>query len=261
LAAAVFGAVAFTVHLHHLALRDASFLSGWLLVGAFAVLAFYNARKKVPVLPLGASAAWMQLHVYLGLIAAGLFLLHSGLRLPNGLLESLLWGCTVVLILSGVAGLAVTRLAPRALTEHGERLIFERIPRLRRELAAEVRADIEASTADGQATALADYYRDRLHAYFSRPRYLLHHLVGSRAPVQRLCREVRALERYLRDADAARLAAIEDRIVAKDNLDYQFAWQGLLKGWLFVHVPLTYATAVFAAVHVALVYAFAAAQP
>jgi hypothetical protein len=261
LAAALFGAAAFAVHLHDLALRDASFLSGWLLAGAFVLLALYNARKKVPVLPLGTSAGWMQLHVYLGLIAGGLFVLHAGAGLPNGILESLLWACTVALVATGIAGLAVTRLAPRAITEHGERLIFERIPRLRRELAEAVRAEVEASVAEGHATALADYYRDRLHAYFSRPRHLVQHLLGSRAPVQRLCREVRSLERYLAGQDVERLAEIEERIVAKDNLDYQTAWQGLLKGWLFVHVPLTYVTAVFAAVHVAVVYAFASAQP
>jgi hypothetical protein len=261
LAAGLFAVIALSVQLHHVALRDASFLSGWLLVAAFVVLALYNARKKIPVVPLGASASWMQLHIYLGLIAGGLFVLHVGTGLPSGVLETVLWACTLGLIASGLVGLAITRLAPKGLTEHGERLIFERIPRLRRTLAEEVRADVEASTADGRATALADYYRDRLHGYFSRPRHLPQHLLGSRVPVQRLCREVRALERYLRGADAERLAAIEERIVAKDNLDYQYAWQGLLKGWLFVHLPLTYATAVFAVVHVGLVYAFASATP
>ena len=261
LAAAVLAVAAGMTHLQHLALRDASFLSGWLLVAAFVLLAAYNARKKIPVAPLGASAGWMQLHIYLGLVAAGLFVLHAGTGPPDGVLESVLWVCTLALILTGLAGLAVTRLAPRAITEHGERLIFERIPRLRRELAEAVRAEVEDSVAEGHATALADYYRDRLHGYFSRPRYLTRHLIGSRAPVQRLCREVRSLERYLAGRDAERLAAIERRIVAKDNLDYQYAWQGLLKGWLFLHVPLTYATAVFAVVHVGVAYAFAAGQP
>ena len=45
-------------------------------------------------------------------------------------------------------------------------------------------------------------------------------------------------------------------IQAKDSLDYHRAMQGLLKGWLFVHIPLTYAMLVFIFVHVVLVHAF-----
>lgn len=249
------------VWLKDLSLRDPSFLSGWLLVAAFVVLAGYNLRKKLPFLPLADSASWMQLHIYLGLIATGLFLVHVGLALPTGLFESGLWALTAVLLASGLAGIAVTRLAPRALTEHGERVIFERIPRYRAQLAREVRELVEASLEEGSSESLPQVYADRLQPYFARPRDLPAHLVGSRVPLQRRCRELRALGRYLSETDAERLDQIEQRVVAKHNLDFQFAWQGLLKGWLFLHIPLTYATAVLAAVHVVLVYAYASSVP
>ena len=46
----------------------------------------------------------------------------------------------------------------------------------------------------------------------------------------------------------------------KDQLDFHQAMQGLLKGWLFVHIPLTYALLLFALVHLVLVYAFSGAR-
>jgi peptidoglycan biosynthesis protein MviN/MurJ (putative lipid II flippase) len=42
----------------------------------------------------------------------------------------------------------------------------------------------------------------------------------------------------------------------KDTLDLHRAMQLLLKGWLFVHIPLTYGMLVFASLHVVVVYAF-----
>ncbi len=48
---------------------------------------------------------------------------------------------------------------------------------------------------------------------------------------------------------------------AKDALDYHHAMQGVLKGWLFVHIPLTYVTLIFIVVHVVIVHTFAEAGP
>jgi len=51
------------------------------------------------------------------------------------------------------------------------------------------------------------------------------------------------------------------RVIAKNNLDYQHALQMVLKGWLFVHIPLTYSLIVVAAVHGVLAYAFIDGSP
>jgi len=253
--------VAAAVYLQFLALRDTSFLTGWLLVIAFVVLAAYNLRKKLPFLPLARSASWMQLHLWLGLLTVALFFMHTGLRWPNGALETLLWLLFVGLLVTGVFGIAISRLAPRGLTDHGERILFERIPVFRAQLADEVEALATTSVQELGSGTIASFYSRRLQPFFARPRNVAHHLCGSGAPVHRLRRELRGLERYLSDRGREMLDEIESRVVAKDNLDYQYAWQGLLKGWLFAHIPLTYAAAVVAAVHVVVVYAFASAAP
>ena len=245
-------------YLYHLALHDDRFVSGWLLVGAFVILAAFNARKKLPFLPLAKAASWLQLHIWLGLLTIAVFAMHAGLGWPKGAVETVLWLLFVGLLASGLFGLLISRIAPRTLTEHGERVLFERIPELRRHLAEEVERLATASVQDLGSGTIASYYVRRLQPYFARPRHVLLHLCGSTAPRRRLQRELRSLERYLSESGRETLNEIEDRVVAKDNLDYQYAWQGLLKGWLFTHVPLTYATAVVAVVHVVLVHAFAA---
>ena len=42
----------------------------------------------------------------------------------------------------------------------------------------------------------------------------------------------------------------------KNELDYQYALQGVLKGWLFIHIPLTYGMLLLAITHLVLAYAF-----
>jgi hypothetical protein len=53
-----------------------------------------------------------------------------------------------------------------------------------------------------------------------------------------------------------KLAAIKDLVVEKDWLDFARVYLGLTKGWLFVHVPVTYSLIVLTVLHVIVVYAF-----
>ena len=52
-------------------LTTSSFTTGYLLIAAVLFLALYNVRKKLPFLPLGSSATWLQLHLYVGLASVG----------------------------------------------------------------------------------------------------------------------------------------------------------------------------------------------
>jgi hypothetical protein len=244
---------------YDLSLRDASFLTGWLLVGGGGFLALYNSRKKLPFLPLLSSAAWLQLHIYIGLLTVLVFLLHSSFRLPSGGLEIALWCLFVVVAGSGLIGIVISRTLPRRILDHGERVTFERIPWFRTMLAGEVHELAMRSVTESASNTIAGYYANRLFDFFSGPRDLLAHLAGSRGPLNRKLGELRSLRRYLNDGERGLVDEIEARVVLKDNLDHQYALQLLLKGWLFVHIPATYALILVVAVHAVLAYAFAGA--
>ena len=47
-------------------------------------------------------------------------------------------------------------------------------------------------------------------------------------------------------------------MIEKDRLDFARVYLGLSKGWLFVHVPATYALVVLVVLHVFVVYSFSA---
>ena len=78
---------------YSVALYQEQFLSGWLLIGTVLFLTFYNARKKLSMLPIGTAAKWLQFHIYLGFLSVLLFFLHISWRIPNGWLEGFLSEC------------------------------------------------------------------------------------------------------------------------------------------------------------------------
>ena len=219
-------------------LRPAALVSGMVLFAFILLLALFNARKKLPFLPLLKASAWLQVHAYAALFAVALFLIHIGFKAPRGWLEMVLAALFVAVSLSGVVGLALSRWVPSRLTLHGENVVFEQIPALRSKIKQEAEALALASLAQTQSTTIADFYEQRLRAYFERPRHLWSHLLGYSKPLHALLSEVDALDRYLNADERKLMVEIAGLIRLKENLDFQLAAQGLLKLWLFVHIPL-----------------------
>ncbi len=107
--------------------KNAAFVTGWLLVVLVLAMALFNARKKLPFLPLFAASQWLQFHVYTGLLAAIVFLVHTGGHLPAGGFDFLLWCGFVLVAISGFVGIGLSRVLPARLRSRGEAVLYERI--------------------------------------------------------------------------------------------------------------------------------------
>ena len=257
--AAVLGLAAvawLTVGITAAALWPTAFLSGWLLLLLLGFLTAFNARKKLPFLPLGTAATWLQTHIYIGILSVVVFGLHVGARVPNGVIEGILALLYVLVAASGFVGLFLSRVLPARLTNRGEAILFERIPILRARLRDEVEALVLRAVTEADSHTIAQLYSERLMPYFAKVRHMPHHLAESPRPVQRLCDEIVAAERFANPVERKILAEIRTRVEAKSDCDYQYSLQSVLKGWLFVHIPLKYSLLLFALVHAVLVHAF-----
>ncbi len=101
----------------------------------------YPLRRKVYRRRAGALRYWMQMHVYVG-VAAGLVLLLHGGRTTGGLLTSLLMVTFDAVIVTGLFGTLVYLVVPRVMTSiEGEPLLVEDL-RARREELSETLAEI-----------------------------------------------------------------------------------------------------------------------
>jgi hypothetical protein len=230
--------------------------SGRLLRGVVIARAVFNVRKKLPFLPLGAGAAWMQFHAYAGFFSIVVFLVHVDFRMPNGALEGALAALFSLVAVSGILGLLITRALPVRLTTRGEAILFDRIPLLRRKLHDEVEELVLDCARKVQTTTISDFYSERLVDFLRRPRYFAYHLADSALAYQNLEREMWALDRYLNPEEREVLEQIHECVRLKNDLDYQWTQQLALRGWLFFHIPMTYSLMIFAALHVLLAFGF-----
>ncbi len=232
------------------------YLTGWSLLGLMLILTAYNSRKKLPFLPLLSSRLWLQLHLWLGLLTAIVFLLHSRWRWPTGWFESMLSALFVGVTLSGIVGWWISRAIPKQLTTVGGEVPYERIPIIRRSLREQAEALVLKGIPTAKASTLADFYAGRLAGFFAGENHFWAHIFGSRRSLNTLLGQLAELGRFLNAEEKKTIGQLADLVRQKDALDFQAAKQFLLRAWLFVHIPLTYGLLVFSFAHVVIVYAY-----
>jgi hypothetical protein len=237
-------------------LGTSGFSTGYLMLAAVLFLALYNVRKKLPFLPLGSSATWLQWHLYVGIGSVALFALHAGIRWPTGVLNSALAATYLATAGSGLIGLYLTRTIPLQLARVGEEVIYERIPALQLHVRTQAgNAVLESVTASG-ATTLADFYVARLFDFFHRSRGAGYFIRPTTARRRSLMHELTAVRGYLSDHEQTACERLFALLRRKDDLDFHEARQRLLKTWLFVHIGLTYGLVALALLHGLLALAF-----
>ena len=239
------------------ALRPTALYTGGLLLALVLALALFNARKKLPFLPLAKASTWLQIHIYAGWLSVVVFLLHLHFRVPRGRLEIALAALFALVALSGIFGLFISRRLPPRMARSGEPLLYERIPGYRLQIKNTVEDLIRKAEAETDSSTLSDYYLAHLRGFFDRVPVAASALVSPERPLHAILAGMAALDRYLNAQERAIAREIGDWIETKYNLDFQYAAQRLLKLWLFVHIPATYALLLLAFVHAYLAVIFA----
>ena len=231
------------------ALRPVAMYSGALLLALILGLLLFNARKKLPFFPLWKASTWLQVHVYAGWLTVLVYGLHVGFRWPSGRLGLMLTGLFGFVTLSGFVGLWLSRWLPPRLARSGESLIYERIPLLRHRLQTEAREAVHLAATEANSTTLEDFYLRLLGPYLASEPWIFLALAGDDPKHHRVRAELTELRRYLDPREVAYADQLGEVVEAKRGLDYQLAGQRLLKLWLFVHIPLSYALLILSLVH------------
>jgi hypothetical protein len=261
--AGISGGLFWLVWIYGNGLRDPRYLDGWLLAGGMIFQVFFHIAIKTASLSPKSATRWRKFHIFVGYLLIAAFISHSDFSLPDTGFEWALWVGFVLVTLSGILG---TYLAWALKAKHAidERIGYDRIPDRRAELARDVyvvaKIDLGAAAIPLPATPydawIMDLYTNHLRDFFEGQRNFGAHLIGSRRPLKRLTDEIDNLSPYVDKQSQHKLAAIKNLVVEKDGLDFAYVYLGLTKGWLFVHVPVTYTLIVLAVVHVLVIYAF-----
>ena len=235
----------------------ASAITGYALFAIILALAFFKARKRLLVLPLGTVRQWMLGHVVLGTLSVPLYFQHAGGPWPEGRYEQAIALAFYLVTLSGVAGYALQRILPLRLADLEGEIIYERIPNELAALREEIEALIFKAVKELGSDTLGRYYAESLEWFFWRPRFLVGHIVGSGRSAGWIRSRITALRRYLNEGERAYLSRIEELAHRKSRLDAHYALQSVLKFWLFVHVPAAVLLVLLACWHLLVVNIYA----
>ncbi|MBS0336430.1 MAG: hypothetical protein JSS40_06390 [Proteobacteria bacterium] len=238
-------------------LGNAAVITGYALFAVILSLAFFKARKRLLVLPLGTVREWMLGHVVLGAVSIPLYFQHTRGLWPDGRYEQAIAFAFYAVTLSGIAGYALQRLLPRRLADIEGEVIYERIPSEVAALREEVEELVLKAVKELGSDTLGRYYEESLEWFFWRPRFLVGHVLGSGRSASWIRGRITALRRYLSEDERAYLVRIEELALRKSRLDAHYALQSVLKFWLFIHVPASVLLVLLASWHLLVVNIYA----
>jgi hypothetical protein len=192
---------------------------------------------------IGSRQWWLRGHLWLGLLSGPLILFHSGFHL-GGALEIALWILLVLVLLSGIVGLALQQVLPHLMaTRLAAEVPYEQIPRLCAELRRRADALVDSACAakgpiaDGDArTKLRQTYDAEIRPFLAWPS----------APSSPLARPAlaEAVFRSLRGVPGLEIVhepigQLETFCVDRQQIGQQERLHHWLHGWLLAHIPLS----------------------
>jgi hypothetical protein len=225
------------------------------LVGVAAVMT-YPARKQIYRRRVGALRYWLLVHIYLGVLAGVVLLLHAGTR-TGGLLTTSLYVTFDFVIATGLFGIAAYVIAPRIMTSlEGEPLLVEDLVARR----VELREELDKITGDSRGW-LREEIEEKVSSRFLSKSYLLRQLTG-RQELKAVLAQAREefKDRFTRLAtDDERIllqGAIETAVTLR-RVDALIFLHKTLRLWLPPHVISTSLMLALMLVHIIQVVYFA----
>jgi Fe-S-cluster-containing dehydrogenase component/CRP-like cAMP-binding protein len=209
-------------------------ITGLIGLGGVAAVMTYSGRKQIYTRRAGPLRYWKLMHVYVGLVAGIVLLIHGG-RDSGGLLTSLLMISFDLVIVSGLFGLTCYFIVPRIMTSiEGDPLLIEDL-RARRVELRDTLALIDTSNP-----ALRELVKSKIRKRFFSFGYLLRQYIKREELTKILAdarEEFRADARTLDDAKDRRslLEALEATVTLR-RVDSLIYLHQLLKLWLAPHV-------------------------
>lgn len=255
--AIAFGVVVLSARNAFRTLGDPALVTGWTLFALLLFLVVFNLRKRLPMIPLLRARWWTLAHVAGGILALAVFWTHTGSFWPTGAYERFLAGVFYLTSASGLLGHLFSGVYPKRLTETGIEIIYERIPAEIAELRADAETLVTECLRETGHDTLGRYYVETLDWFMRKPRFRFNTLWGGRRGTNWINRHLDSVRRYLGPQEREYLKRLAGILHHKNRVDMHYAIQGVLKGWLLVHLPLAVSLVILALWHTVLVHVYA----
>jgi len=221
---------------------------GTIGAGLIVWLSLLGVRKRAMTRGAWSLKAWTSAHVYLGLSLIVVATLHTGFQFGWNV-HTLAYALMILVIASGVWGIAVYAALPSALSANREELTREQMIEGLRAVDRQLHAAAQPLPQDEAALVSAALEQDIFAGG----------LIARLSGTWRHCATARAIERFaLADAGDEAAGKVEKLLIRRksqlDRLRRQMRLKALLEVWLFVHVPATIALLAALTAHIVSVF-------
>ena len=216
------------------------------------LLAYFGIRKRAYRSRFGTLEQWLQSHIYLGVLALIILVLHTGGRFNDKIAVATLILVGIV-VASGIFGAILYVTVPRLLTEVESELTVDEISEQMNQLAKQI-----ARIASGRSEPFQRIYKQLIEegtpGWLAGWRLLvarMRHKKGVSSDWAPLLRLVPKEE----EAELRQMLVVSrQRKELLLRLLFQQRYKNVLESWLYIHVPFTMALLMFAIVHVVAVF-------
>lgn len=213
--------------------RIGGLIAGSIATGIFVIDALYPLRRRLMGWPFGSAQVWLQFHLYGGIVACLMVLIHIGFRLPGGWFGWSLFFLTVWTTASGLLGTFLQKWIPTLIVSNLRvEALYERIPELVERLQAQADA-LVANASDIFDRAYRTDIRPQLAAATPSWSYLFD-IGGNR---ERRLQPLDYVAQFLEDTERERLDDLRAICGEKAELDAHLSLQRALRLWTLLHVP------------------------
>jgi Fe-S-cluster-containing dehydrogenase component/CRP-like cAMP-binding protein len=241
--------------------RMASFLNMRWITGIVGLLGIagamaYPFRRQIYLKRRGALRYWMLFHSYAGVIAAILILLHAG-RSSGGLLTTVLTLSFDLTIVTGLLGILLYKLIPRALTSiEGSPLLIDDLRNRRQELGDELSASLLSASPQMRDSIKSQITGRFLSSGFLLRQYLLRRDLA--AEVEAGTRRIMKYAESAREPDRQAILRAAEAAITARRVDALIYLHRMLKLWLAPHIAASSLMIALLVAHIVQVIYFAA---
>jgi hypothetical protein len=171
--------------------------------------------------------------------------MHTGFRLPTGVLTWWLWFLSIWLTLSGILGVLIQKWIPKILTSGlSIEVHYDRIP----ELIVELKQKAE-NLIQNCDTLIRDFYRKSLAVSLVGPEPRLIYFMDITGGIQSQTKQFDYLRRLLPAEEKQKLDQLENLYKTKLEIDAHYTLQKALRWWLYLHIPVSIVLIVLLGLH------------
>ena len=223
-------------------------------LAAILILMFLGIRKRSYASHLGTVRGWVSAHIYLGLLTLLIIPMHAGFHFGWDV-HTLAFVLLVIVVLSGLGGLALYLTVPPMLTKYESSMLPDKIEAELNRIMGEMKPLASGKTGLFQRL----YFEEARRALTTKPQgWRL--LFANQKPSATLKVRAQELNRILPQIPASQhedfsqfSTLVLQRTEMESYLAGQMRLKNALQAWLYVHVPVSIAMLAAVVVHLLIV--------